>query len=171
MNPLIAPVALLTIPESLKGGYGQSLTNLVQNRFDSFRVGVQINLPFHNHEAEAKLGRARVETQRVGTQREKLKQLVQMEVRNAYQGVRAADSRVNAASTIRTSLEQQYASEERRLNVGYSTADVVLERQIGVAAARINELRAQTEQNKALAELEHAMGTTLETNRIVLRTQ
>jgi outer membrane protein TolC len=170
-NPLIGTLAQSPLPGFLEGGYGQSLTNLAVNRFNSFRVGVQISLPLHNHAAEASLGRALVEGQRVSTQREKLKQLVQMDVRNAYQAVNVAESQRRAASVVRASLEQQYASEQRRVNVGYSTTDVVLERQIGLATARINELHAQTEQNKAQAELERAMGTALEANGVAIRSR
>jgi outer membrane protein TolC len=117
------------------------------------------------------LGRTLVERKRVATQQEKLKQLVQMDVRNAVQAVHVAESRRRAASTVRASVEQQFASEQRKLNVGYSASDVVLERQISLAAARINELRAQTEQNKALAELQRAMGTALEANHIVIHSR
>ncbi|HYR83082.1 MAG TPA: TolC family protein [Terriglobia bacterium] len=170
----IKPLLGLTpgpLPDFLEGGYGQSLANLAQNRFNNVRVGIQINLPLRNRTAEAQLGRTTVERQRLATQQEKLKQLVQMDVRNALQAVHVAESRQRAATTFRTSLEQQYASEQRRLNVGYSTTYLVLERQIGLAAARLNELRAQTEQNKALAELQRAMGTALLDNSIAVRSR
>src|SRR5262249_22521515 len=130
------------VPGFLDGGYGQSLSNLVQNRFASLRVGVQISLPLHDHEAEAKSGRAVVEGKRVNTQLEKYKQLIQMDVRNAYQAVNVAESEQQAASVARVAMEAQHASEQRRTNVGYSTNDVVLERQIELSAARLTEMRA-----------------------------
>jgi HAE1 family hydrophobic/amphiphilic exporter-1 len=168
-NSLIQSLAPTTLPAFLQGGYGRALANLFENRFESLRVGVQITLPLHNHEAEAKLGRAMVESQRVNTQREKFKQLIQVDVRNAYQAVNVAQSQRQAASTVRAALEQQHDSEQRRTNVGYSTSDVVLERQIGLAAARLSEMRAQADHNKAMADLERAMGTALEANGIVIR--
>ena len=170
-DPSIAPFAQVPLPGFLEGSYGQSLSNLAQNRFSSVRVGVQITLPFHNRTAEAKMGRAVVEGQRLNTQREKLKQLIQMDVRNAYQAVYAAESRRRAAAVVRVSMEQQYASEQRKSSVGYSTNDVVLDRHVALAAARVNELNTQTERNKALVELERAMGTALEANGIAVRSQ
>jgi len=169
VNRLIGPTAAL--PGFLEGGYGQSLANLAQNRFNNFRVGVQISLPLHNRTAEAKLGRALVERQRVATQQEKLKQLVQMDVRNSVQAVRTAESKRRAASTIRASLEQQFASDQRKLTVGYSAAYTVLERQISLAGARLKELRAELEQSKASAELQRAMGTALRANNVVIQKQ
>jgi len=169
VNRLIGPTAAL--PGFLEGGYGQSLANLAQNRFNNFRVGVQISLPLHNRTAEAKLGRALVERQRVATQQEKLKQLVQMDVRNSVQAVRTAESKRRSASTIRASLEQQFASDQRKLTVGYSATYTVLERQISLAAARLKELRAELEQSKASAELQRAMGTALRANNVVIQKQ
>jgi len=169
VNRLIGPTAAL--PGFLEGGYGQSLANLAQNRFNNFRVGVQISLPLHNRTAEAKLGRALVERQRVATQQEKLKQLVQMDVRNSVQAVRTAESKRRAASTIRASLEQQFASDQRKLTVGYSATYTVLERQISLAGARLKELRAELEQSKASAELQRAMGTALRANNVVIQKQ
>jgi len=169
VNRLIGPTAAL--PGFLEGGYGQSLANLAQNRFNNFRVGVQISLPLHNRTAEAKLGRALVERQRVATQQEKLKQLVQMDVRNSVQAVRTAESKRRAASTVRASLEQQFASDQRKLNVGYSATYTVLERQISLAGARLKELRAELEQSKASAELQRAMGTALRANNVVIQKQ
>lgn len=165
----VGAIGQIPLPGYLQGGYGQSLANLAQNRFSTFRVGVQIDLPLRNHASEAKLGRARVEEQRVITQREKLRQLIQLDVRNAYQASNAAESRRRLASVARSDFEQQYASDQRMLNVGYSTNDVVLEGQIALAVARIGELRAQTERNKALAELERAMGTGIEANGITIQ--
>ena len=169
--PLLPGVTQPTIPDVLVGGAGQSLTNLAANRYTSFRVGVQVNLPFRNTTAEAQLGRTLVEAERIRTQREQLEQLIQVDVRNALQQVRTAESRLRAAASARSASEQQYASEQRRLDAGQSTVFLVLERQTALAASRGNELRAQTELNKALAELQRATGNALEQNRveIVLR--
>ncbi|HWS55917.1 MAG TPA: TolC family protein, partial [Pyrinomonadaceae bacterium] len=160
-----------TLPGTLVGGLGQSYGNLLANRFSTFRVGVQINLPFRNTTAEAQLGRSLVEAERIRTQREQLEQLIQVDVRNALQQVRTAESRLRAAASARTASEQQYESERRKLDAGQSTVFLVLERQTALATARGNELRAQTELNKAVAELQRATGNSLEQNRveIVLR--
>jgi HAE1 family hydrophobic/amphiphilic exporter-1 len=155
-----------TLPDVLVGGPGQSFTNLAANRFTNFRVGVTINLPFRNTTAEAQLGRTLVERERLTTQREQLEQLIQVDVRNALQLVRTAESRLRAAASARNASEQQYASEQRKLDAGQSTVFLVLERQTALANARGNELRAQTELNKAIADLQRATGNALEANRV-----
>jgi HAE1 family hydrophobic/amphiphilic exporter-1 len=168
LPPLPDPPAQV-LPDTLVGGLGQSYANLAANRFSTFRLGVQINLPFRNTTAEAQLGRSLVEGERIRTQREQLEQLIQVDVRNALQLVRTAESRLRAAASARAAGEQQYESERRKLDAGQSTVFLVLERQTALATARGNELRAQTELNKAVAELQRATGNALEQNRVEIR--
>ena len=158
-----------TLPSELIGGYGQSLLNLATNRYNNFRVGIQLNLPLRNRTAEAQLGRVLVEGKRIETQREQLEQLIQVDVRNALQIVRTIESRLRAAAAVRTASEQQYESEQRRFDAGQSTLFLVLERQTALTTARGNELRAQTDLNKAIAELQRATGNALEANKVVVR--
>jgi len=167
--PLLTPLPPQALSPFLLGGYDQSLQNLLSNRFNNFRVGVQINLPLRNRTAEAQLGRSLVEGQRITTQREQLEQSIQVEVRNALQAVRSAEARLHAASIARQAGEQQYLSEQRKLDAGQSTVFLVLERQTALTTARGNELRAQTDLNKAIAELQRATGNALTTNNIVVR--
>ena len=167
--PLLTPLPPQALSPFLIGGYDQSLQNLVSNRFNNFRVGVQINLPLRNRTAEAQLGRSLVEGQRIATQREQLEQSIQVEVRNALQVVRSAEARLHAAGIARQASEQQYLSEQRKLDAGQSTVFLVLERQTALTTARGNELRAQTDLNKAIAELQRATGNALTTNNIVVR--
>jgi HAE1 family hydrophobic/amphiphilic exporter-1 len=158
-----------TLSPILLGGYDQSLQNLLSNRFNNFRVGVQVNLPLRNRTAKAQLGRSLVEGQRITTLREQLEQSIQVDVRNALQVVRSAEARLRSAGIAREAGEQQYQSEQRKLDAGQSTVFLVLERQTALTTARGNELRAQTDLNKAIAELQRATGNALTTNNIVVR--
>jgi HAE1 family hydrophobic/amphiphilic exporter-1 len=164
--PVIPPQ---TFSPNLLGGYGQSVQNLVENRYNNFRVGVQISLPLRNRTAEAQLGRSLVEGQKIASQREQLEQAIQVDVRNALQTMRSAEARLRAAVATRAATEQQFASEQRRLEAGQSTVFLVLERQTSLTTARGNELRAQTDLNKAVAELQRATGNALRVNSIVVR--
>jgi HAE1 family hydrophobic/amphiphilic exporter-1 len=157
-----------TIRPDLIGGYGQSFQNLLGNQGNNFRVGVQISLPLRNRTAEAQLGRSLVQGEQIKTQREKLEQVIQVEVRNALQSLQSAQARLRAAMVAREASEKQYESEKRKLDAGQSTVFLVLERQTAFTTARGNELRAQTELNKATAELQRAMGNSLTVNSVVV---
>jgi outer membrane protein TolC len=166
--PELTPPVVQTLPDNLIGGYPQSFLNLAENRYNNFRVGVQVSLPLKNQTAQAQLGRSLVEGQRIRTQREQLEQLIQVDVRNSLQAVRTAESRLRAAAIARDASEQQYASEQRRLDAGQSTVFLVLERQTALTTARGNELRAQTDLNKSIADLQRATGNALEANHVVV---
>ena len=165
LQPLTAPPAS-TIAPGLIGGYPQSLSNLGSNQFNNFRVGVSISLPLHNRTALGQLGHSLVEGKRIATQREQLEQLIQVEVRNALQSLKTAAARLRSAAIARSTAEQQYESEKRKLDVGQSTVFLVLERQTVLATARGNELRAQTDLNKAIAELQRVTGNSLAANNV-----
>ena len=155
--------------QDLLGGYGQSLQNLLANRYGTARIGVQISLPLRNRTAEANLGRALVEGERIGTQREQLEQTIQVDVRNALQAVRSSEARLRAAVATREANEQQFSSEQRKLDAGQSTVFLVLERQTALTESRGLELKAQTDLNKAIADLQRATGNALSVNSIVVR--
>lgn len=163
--PVPPPTA---IQENFIGGLGQSFFNLAANRYTNFRVGVQLSLPIRNRTAEAQLGRSLVEGKRIATQREQLEQVIQVDVRNALQSVHTAQSRLRAAAAARSASEQQYTSEQRKFDIGQSTLFLVLERQTALTTARGNELRAQTDLNKAIAELQRATGNALQANNVVV---
>ena len=105
----------------------------------------------------------------IATQREQLEQAIQVDVRNSLQQVRSAEARLRSAGIARKASEQQYQSEQRKLDAGQSTVFLVLERQTALTTARGNELRAQTDLNKAIADLQRATGNALTTNSIVVR--
>lgn len=168
LEPL-PPPPLQPVPEDLIGGFPQSFGSLAANRYNNFRVGVQLNLPLRNRTAEANLGRSLVEARRIETQREQLEQLIQVDVRNVLQIVRTAGSRLRAAAAARSASEQQYASEQRKFDAGQSTLFLVLERQTALTTARGNELRAQTDLNKAIAEFQRATGNSLQANNVVVK--
>jgi outer membrane protein len=167
--PPLAPSQATMIPPKLIGGYPQSLSNLASNQFPNFRVGIAISLPLRNRTAEGQLGHALAEGRSLAAQRQQLEQLIQVEVRNALQSLTTADARLRAAAIARTTAEQQYESEKRKLDAGQSTVFLVLERQTALAVARGNELRAQTDLNKAIAELQRATGNSLTANNVTVQ--
>ncbi len=167
----LAPLPVVppnTFSPDLLGGYGQSLEGLLANRYNNFKVGVQINLPLRNRTAEAHLGRSLVEGERIATQREQLEQDIQVQVRNALQAMRSAEARLRAAIAAREMNEQQISSEKRKLDAGQSTVFLVLERQTALVTAKGLELKAQTDLNKSIADLQKATGNALRVHSIVV---
>ncbi len=152
------------------GGAGTTFTDILANKYPTIRVGVQFNLPlFGNKTAKANLGRSLVEGERIETQREQVEQNIQLEVRNALQTLRTAEARLRTAAISRDNSQKQYESEQRKLDSGQSDIYKVLERQTALVNARSVELRAQTELNKAIADLQRATGNSLKANDVEAR--
>jgi outer membrane protein len=149
------------LPGFLIGGYGQSLKNLFSNDFRTFRFGVAFSFPVRNRTAEGQLGRAIAEGRKISAQRKTLEQTIEVEVRNALQGVETGRQRVETARASREAAQKQSESEQRRFQAGLSTTYFVLDRQNALSQAKGRELKAMTDYSKAVAELQRVMGTTL----------
>jgi outer membrane protein TolC len=158
-----------TVTPNLVGGYGKSLSNLIQQDYPTYRVGVRVALPLRNRTAEANLGRSLAQGSFIQNQRAQAEQLIEADVRNTSQTLRSAEARLQAAAATRFSTEQQYESEQRQFRAGTSTVFLVLQRQNELLAARGRELQAQTDLNKAIAEFERATGNTLAANNVAVR--
>lgn len=157
------------LPGFLIGGYGQSLSNLFSNDFRTVRVGVSFSFPLRNRTAEGQLGRVVAEGRKIDAQRKTLEQAIEVEVRNALQAVETTRQRVDTARASREAAQKQLDSEQRRFQAGLSTTYFVLERQNALSEAQGRELRAMTDYNKSLAELQRVMGTTLTTANVELK--
>ena len=149
------------VPGDLRGGYGTSLKNLLSQDNPTVSVGVTISLPLKNRTAKAQLAHSSAEERRLDIVKVKTEQLIEAEVRNAMQALQSIQSRMASAAASRTAAEQQYTSEKRKFQAGMSTLFLVLQRQTDLVSARGRELQTQTDLNKAIAELQRAMGNTL----------
>ncbi len=179
-NPLLRNCAQTpTLPECIAaaqalqallqnvGGGGTAVTDIFGNKYPTFRIGLQFNLPlFGDRSARAQYGKSLVEGERLEAQREQVEQGIQVEVRNALQAIRTNEGRLRAAAVARENTARQYESEQRKLDAGQSDIYKVLERQTALAAAKSNELKARTDLNKAIADLQRATGNTLKANNI-----
>ncbi|MEP6787512.1 MAG: TolC family protein [Acidobacteriota bacterium] len=149
------------------GGSATAYSDIFANKYPVFRFGINFNLPlFGDKTAAANLGRSKIEAERLDTQREQIEQNIQVDVRNALQAIRTGEARLRAAAIARENSEKQYESEQRKLDSGQSDVYKVLDRQTALTVARSNELRARTDLNKAIADLEHATGNSLKANNI-----
>ena len=160
LSPIV-PAPAGQLPDFLVGGSGQSLRNLFSNDFRTVRFGVSFSFPLKNRTAEAQLGRAVAEGRKIGAQRKTLEQEIEAEVRNAIQAVETSRQRVDTTRAAREAAQKQSDSEQRRFDAGLSTTFLVLDRQNALSEAQGRELRALTDYNKAVSELQRVMGMTL----------
>ncbi|HEX6184487.1 MAG TPA: TolC family protein [Pyrinomonadaceae bacterium] len=150
------------------GGYGQTLANLFRGSTRQIVVGVTIQLPLKNRTAEANLAYARIQREQLAATTRSQDQTIEVEVRNAVQAVETARRRVLTARAALRSAEEQLAGERRLFQVGRSTTFVLFSRENALVNAQNQELQAQTDYNKALADLQRATSTTLRSNNVFI---
>ncbi|HXI24132.1 MAG TPA: TolC family protein [Pyrinomonadaceae bacterium] len=155
-------------PANQIGGYGQDIANLFKFKTYNITAGVTISFPIHNTTAKENLAGARIQKEQLEASYRSQDQAIEMDVRNAAQAVDTAQKRVVASREARESAEQQLVGEQKLYDVGRSTTFLLLQRQQELTAARTNELQAQTDYNKALADLQRATGSTLTVNNVVV---
>jgi len=165
--PLV-PVQVNNVTPTLIGGYGRDLRNLLGGDTRNITVGAAISFPFKNKTAEANLAGARIQKEQLQASMRSQEQIIEVDVRNSAQAVESARQRVLSAREARTNAEMQLEGEQRLYQVGRSTTFLLFQRENALANARASELRAETDYNKALADLQRATSTTLRVNNVVV---
>lgn len=165
-SPVVLTPALA--PSDLVGGYGKTLQNLGSLNTYNVTVGVSISIPFKNQTAEANLAGANILREQLVASMRSTEQSVEVDVRNAAQAVESSRRRVLSAKSARVNAELQLEGEQRLYQVGRSTTFLLFQRQNALTNARASELRAQTDYNKAIADLQRATATTLRANNITV---
>ena len=155
-------------PSDLVGGYGKTLSNLFSLNTYNITVGVAIQIPFKNKTAEANLAGARIQKEQLEASTRSQDQVIEVDVRNSAQAVETSRRRVLAAREARINAELQLEGEQRLYQVGRSTTFLLFQRQNALTNARDAELRAETDYNKALADLQRATSTTLRANNVLV---
>jgi len=155
-------------PSDLIGGYGKNLSNLFGFKTRNVTIGVAIQLPFKNQTAEADLAGARIQREQLEASTRSQDQIIEVDVRNAAQNVETSRRRVLSARDARVNAETQLEGEQRLYQVGRSTTFLLFQRQNALTNARNAELRAETDYNKALADLQRATSTTLRANNVMV---
>ena len=165
------PVDATRVSPDFIGGYPTSLKNLLSNKYPTFRVGVSIAIPWKNKIAEANLGRSIVVGRQLELQVRNTVQGIEAQIRNDLQTIELVRLRVEASRLARDYAQQQLSGEEKRFQAGLSTTFLVLQRQTDLAQAKGTEMRALTDYNKAVAQLQRDIATTLSSNNIEVKSE
>jgi outer membrane protein TolC len=166
--PPVANPAVVVAPGPgyLFGGFNRSLGNLFRSDAPNFSVGVTISFPFRNKTAKADLAGARVHEEQIAARTRSQEQQVVVDVRNAVQAVETSRQRVLTSRRARENAEKQLEGEQQLYNAGRSTTFLLFQRENTLNAARNAEIRAETDYNKALSDLQRATSTTFRVNNI-----
>jgi outer membrane protein TolC len=159
-----------TPPPQTQGKMAFAYHNMWAGYFPTFNIALVVNYPIQGRFAKGLKGAAAEEARQAAILMQGVATRISVEARNALQRYQSALSRLRAAQESRKAATTVYSSEVRKFHAGASTTFLVLQRQVQLAQARGLELKAQTDLNQSIAELQRVDGTILQTNGVNLQT-
>ncbi|MGA7201828.1 MAG: TolC family protein [Candidatus Cybelea sp.] len=159
-----------TPPPNTQGSMPWAYHNMWAGYFPTFNIALIVGYPIQGHLARGLRGLASEETTQARVLMQGVDERIGAEARNALQSYQSALSKLNAARQARESADAVYASELRKFHSGASTTFLLLQRQLELAQARGSELRAQTQLNESVVELQRVEGTILSSNGVNVQT-
>jgi outer membrane protein TolC len=162
---LVSPLSA-GLPASLAGGLGSSFSSLFHGNYQTVQAGFTLDFTVHNRTASANLAESAIAKKRLGLMRDRAEQAIEAQVRNALQSLETARQRMRAAVSGATAAREKLESETRLFESGESTNFLVLTRQNEYSDARRLQVEADAAFNKAVAQYESALGTSLEVRHI-----
>jgi outer membrane protein TolC len=159
-----------TPPPNTQGSMAWAYHNMWAGYFPAFNLALIVGYPIQGHLARGLRGLASEETTQAKVLMQGVAERIGAEARNALQSYQSALSKLSAARQARESAQAVNASELRKFHNGESTTFLVLQRQLELSQARGSELRAQTQLNESVVELQRVEGTILSSNGVNVQT-
>jgi HAE1 family hydrophobic/amphiphilic exporter-1 len=159
-----------TPPPNTQGSMPWAYHNMWAAYFPAFNIALIVGYPIQGHLARGLRGLASEETTQAKVLMQGVDERIGAEARNALQSYKSALSKLEATRQARESADAVYASELRKFHNGESTTFLVLQRQLELSQARGGELRAQTQLNESVVELQRVEGTILSSNGVNVQT-
>lgn len=156
----------VSVPNDLRGAWGQALENAIGHRFVDASVGVAVTIPLGNRAARADAAAAGIVREQTAARRRSVEVRVAHEVRLAVTQLESARARRTAAAEAREAAARQLTAEQDRDAGGVSSAFMLLTRQTDLAHAELAEITAQADEARAQTELDRATGRLLEARGI-----
>jgi outer membrane protein TolC len=156
------------IPVVPTGSYSSALNDLVNSAGPDKGVGVTVNIPLRNRQAQALQVRGELEYRQAQMRLQQIENQIRIEVRNAQFSLRQNRASVQAAQAAVRLARQSLDAEQKKLNLGASTSTLVLQNQSGLATAESNLVSAMANYEKSHVELDRATGLLLDHLGIVM---
>jgi outer membrane protein TolC len=169
-NAVQFPPPRLTPPRSVDpffiGGYGRVLEQLFHRNFPDYAVGFQLNIPIRNRSARADMILDTISLRQNELNQQRQINQLRVDIQNAVIALRQARARHDAAIKERVLQEQTLDAEQKKYQLGASTAFFVIRYQRDLAQAQSAEVAARASYAKARVDLSRVIGETLIVNNI-----
>lgn len=136
--------------------YGSTLKTMFAGDFPTWTLGLQVNYPIGQSNADASLARARLQDQQARRQLQSQELQVATQIRDYARQVQTNGKRVEATRASRVLAERRLEAEEKKFQAGMTTSFLVFQAQRDLNQARNNELQALLDYNKSVVDYEAA---------------
>jgi outer membrane protein len=164
-NPFLGTTV---IPPVGSVGYTSGLNQLVNSTAPDKGVGLTLNIPIRNRNADALQVRAELEYRQAQMREQQIENQIRIEVRNAQFQVAQNRAAVAAAQAAVELGHQSLDAEQKKLNLGASTSTLVLQNQSVLATNESSLVSAMAAYEKSRIELDRATGLLLDHAGIVM---
>jgi outer membrane protein len=147
-------------------GYGSTLNQLVNSTAPDKGVGLSLNIPLRNREAQANQVRAELEYRQAQVRLHQLENQVRIEVRNAQFDVKQNRASVEAAQYAVDFARQTLDADQQKLKVGLTTTTAILQDASVLTTNESNLVSAKAAYEKSRIELDRATGLLLDHSHI-----
>lgn len=139
-----------TIIDSTSRSFAGALGDTFGGAYPSWSVGVNVTYPVGRTAAEASYAQAQVRKKQQLLSLDQLRIEIVRQVRDAARQVENSYQQVQATQAFREAAQQQLDAEQRRFAAGMSTTLDLQIRERDLANARVTELNAMIDYNRAL---------------------
>ncbi len=142
--------------------YGSTLTQLVNGTAPDKGIGLSLNIPLRNREAQANEVRAQLEYRQAQVRLQQLENQIRIEVRNAQFDVKQNRVAVQAAQSAVDLARQTLDADQQKLRVGLTTQTAILQDAATLTTGESNLVSAKAAYEKSRIELDRATGLLLD---------
>ncbi|MGQ9918387.1 MAG: TolC family protein [Bryobacteraceae bacterium] len=158
--------AVAGVPEIFVGGYGNLWKQILRRKFPNYSAGFSLNIPLRNRAAQSDYAASLLEIRQNELLLQKNINQIRVDVQNAVIGLEQARARYEAAVKARELAEATLRADQKKYELGATTAFQIVQDQRDLAAAQSAEVQAMANYSHAKIALDQALGRTLEVHRI-----
>jgi outer membrane protein TolC len=150
----------------LAGGYGNLLGQVFRRNYPNYSAGFSLNIPLRNRAAQSDYATSLIEIRQNELTLQKNVNQVRVDVQNAVIGIQQARARHEAAAKARALAEQTLAADQKKFELGATTAFQVVQDQRDLATAQSSEVQAMANFTHAQISLDQSLGRTLDVHGV-----
>lgn len=166
-NPSVPP-GTPTIPTSATVGYTTALNQLVNSSAPDKGIGVSLNIPIRNRQAQSNQVRAELEYRQAQMRLQQIENQIRIEVRSAQFNLSQNRAAVEAAQAAVKLGHESLEAEQKKLSLGASTSTLVLQNESALATSESTLVSAMANYEKSRVELDRATGLLLDHVGIIM---